>query len=489
MAHPPMDAHQRSYLDSFVKSGSAIMLTAMIAAESIHHQTTRDYLHSYSPPASQTSSFNDFMPSQQSDTQMSARDGLASLQTLPTKAALTPATSLSNASSQEQAFVPDRHNDARFDKQIAANPEAIARPAQSVHAASQPSPRPSPRNAQKRMANGEIKSPGTHLPMSPADSHVFAHSRNSSINSRSSQIAEAGCFTSRPESVTNSLQMSSQLKTRLSYAMVKVQNGWQDQSLSQLEHIASQQGSPVSATSEKKRPFDMSPGHEARFPQASARAFPASSDHHMTTSPRKQISPQQRYSQISGEPPGSASSSQASTYEAFWREHSNSNVSRLPLSQSNSLAGPSLAPPVDIQSRNQWRQGPGPARQPPSLQIGSLSGAPSTPQRRPHTATRTPSQQAAVEKDAVETLLFMSSPGNSGYHQYASASTTTPLRTTMIPDHQPSMDGQSQSQPVIADTRQQESSMALRPGKTTLSGRDIDMMLDQISDGSSDDDD
>ena len=42
-------------------------------------------------------------------------------------------------------------------------------------------------------------------------------------------------------------QLSAQLKTRLSYAMVKVQNGWEKQSLEELEESQSQRGSPNSA--------------------------------------------------------------------------------------------------------------------------------------------------------------------------------------------------------------------------------------------------
>ena len=42
-------------------------------------------------------------------------------------------------------------------------------------------------------------------------------------------------------------QLSAQLKTRLSYAMVKVQNGWEKQSLEELEEVHSQRSSPNSA--------------------------------------------------------------------------------------------------------------------------------------------------------------------------------------------------------------------------------------------------
>lgn len=43
------------------------------------------------------------------------------------------------------------------------------------------------------------------------------------------------------------MQLSARLRTRLSYAMVKVENGWEKQSLEELEDQTSQRGSPNSA--------------------------------------------------------------------------------------------------------------------------------------------------------------------------------------------------------------------------------------------------
>lgn len=51
-------------------------------------------------------------------------------------------------------------------------------------------------------------------------------------------------------------QLSAQLKTRLSYAMVKVQNGWEKQSLEELEEVQSQRGSPNSAPGGSRVTFD-----------------------------------------------------------------------------------------------------------------------------------------------------------------------------------------------------------------------------------------
>jgi hypothetical protein len=53
--------------------------------------------------------------------------------------------------------------------------------------------------------------------------------------------------------VLTHMQLSAQLKTRLSYAMVKVQNGWEKQSLDELEEVHSQRGSPNSAPGRSDR--------------------------------------------------------------------------------------------------------------------------------------------------------------------------------------------------------------------------------------------
>lgn len=59
-------------------------------------------------------------------------------------------------------------------------------------------------------------------------------------------------------------QLSAQLKTRLSYAMVKVQNGWEKQSLEELEEVQSQRGSPNSAPGGSRVTFGSPPSSDYR---------------------------------------------------------------------------------------------------------------------------------------------------------------------------------------------------------------------------------
>lgn len=48
---------------------------------------------------------------------------------------------------------------------------------------------------------------------------------------------------------------------------------------------------------------------------------------------------------------------------------------------------------------------------------------------------RTPSQNAIMEQDAIETLLFMSSPGNSGYHPSTSSQNSQPQQQSQNREH------------------------------------------------------
>ena len=98
--------------------------------------------------------------------------------------------------------------------------------------------------------------------------------------------------------------------------------------------------------------------------------------------------------------------------------------------------GPALAPAAEIGFRRKRRSSASHA--PPPL-LGSsqrkvlsdLGAAPRTPTGAPRAGIlRMPSQQA--EKDAVDTLLFMSSPNNSGRLPHTSADAQpSPLRAEM----------------------------------------------------------
>lgn len=258
--------------------------------------------------------------------------------------------------------------------------------------------------------------------------------------------------------------------------MVKVQHGWQSRNINELEDLASNQFSPTSGSSGPRQPYAI-PGpanQSASHTQLSRSSIPAS--------------------EIMGDVNDARQSPHiGAAYDSFWREHEGSSAATAKQAQNLPAGGPSLAPPVDILPRNQRRLD-FIAQQPPALRTNNLYNPrtqllPKTPSPKKPSKMRTPSQQAAVEKEAVESLLFMSSPGNSGYHASSTLS-GTPLRSEFAPQtiHEP--------RPKVVDhyMNRNELSMlspALHQQQPTLrrplSGADIDKLLDAMPDSSSSD--
>jgi hypothetical protein len=184
---------------------------------------------------------------------------------------------------------------------------------------------------------------------------------------------------------------------------MKVQNGWEKQSLEELEERTSQHGSPISVPgrTEGYRPSLESPRYLGH--RRSPSGLSENSDQMM-------MSP--------GQPsPPKVSGSDASFWRATNSAQTLGHVNSIAISGSEN--GPMLAPAAEIGHRRKRRSSTTFA--PPPL-LGSyqrkhysdLGGAvPRTPTAIPRAGIlRMPSQQA--EKDAVDTLLFMSSPNNSG---------------------------------------------------------------------------
>ena len=289
--------------------------------------------------------------------------------------------------------------------------------------------------------------------------------------------------------------------------MVKVQNGWQTRSIDELENMTSQHVTPISPVSDLRRAYD-SPRSHLMNAQFDRTEFIQSSERTTATPERVHPSPQvysrtsrldYAYSQTDDiDSPQTGQSSR--TYESFWREHSASNASRY-LHTQNLAEGPSLAPPADILPHN-VRRSSGSQAQPPALQTNnqhsfSSSGSapsamPATPPQRHAMKLRTPSQNAAMEQDAVETLLFMSSPGNSGHHPPNQLPVTSLRNRFSTVDRNPHSKAATSSNPT--------SSEQLRPTKPLsdpldsrrlVNGADIDKLLDEMPDeiSSSDEDD
>lgn len=239
---------------------------------------------------------------------------------------------------------------------------------------------PSLAAGKKRLANGDVKDNRDTTSQSPKQTQM-GHSRNTSTLSTTSNAAmlEVGRTSTITKcSPTNLTQLSQQLRTRLTYAMIKVQNGWQNRSLEEVESLAS--ASPRSTTfnhySENRHLLSPRAAMSAHLTQA----------HSDTSSDSAHSQPTQSQSSVQTQP--------------------NSILMSPPPSRKG------LAPPANIVSRPPQSR----RRQTPNMQINTSPLKQSSPNTRPAAAQRTASQNAVLEADAVETLLFMASPHNSGNH-------------------------------------------------------------------------
>ncbi|KAI1814406.1 hypothetical protein GGS20DRAFT_415677 [Poronia punctata] len=249
--------------------------------------------------------------------------------------------------------------------------------------------------SRKRMADGYVKHTRHHSSASPVR---MGHSRNTS------NISVASTTGSRIS------ELSAELKAKLSYAMVKVNNGWQSHTIDEVESLASQAVSPASSTSTLHGRHGSSASPRLSVPGfRQALSNPSS----MATSPTVHH-PQGPHGRI---------------HEAFWRD----NMTKMPNATSPASQVPSLAPPAPIQPR---QAGSSNLRRNSSARHAPAYLSHSYPHHAsPHTPaqpsplqtspiqhnTRTPNvdpilfspPQNVREQEALETLLFMSSPGNS----------------------------------------------------------------------------
>ncbi|KAF2102126.1 hypothetical protein NA57DRAFT_73563 [Rhizodiscina lignyota] len=333
--------------------------------------------------------------------------------------------------------------------------------------------------ASKRTASGTIK------PTAPSTVAYAGITAGRSSPPKPSQLGH-----SRSQSSVDGLnkakiaEISAQLKTRLSYAMVKVQNGWEKRSIEDLEN---QITSPSQLSNSRKTPSTPTPTGFGHFSRPSTSSIGGPMRNYDATYSAKT----QRYAHspdVSGRnsPPGpgpallrrttSSSSSDAPisssprTYAAFFARHGGNTIPASSAMRTHAHTAststitsttPSLGPPVDLvpSSTRPGRSGSASHprrshshRAPPNLSGSSrkmpyaspsksqMLTSPTTPTSGPLGGLRAgvtprplrmPSQQA--EKDAVDTLLFMSSPNNSSNMKHIPGSQGSPLRSEFPP--------------------------------------------------------
>lgn len=354
---------------------------------------------------------------------------------------------------------------------------------------------------QKRTYDGFTKPSNSSSSASPPIESFRGHSRNTSAVSTASsavssrEVRSCYCLIGTD---SNRLQLVSELRTRLSYAMTKVNKGWEGLPLDEVESLTSQTGSPASSTSTV---------HGRR---------------NVYTSPRTTISNLQDPRDGSHYGIASVSSSQrdpilftdgqpSRTYESFWREQSQ-RLSAVPSNLSSPASSqPALAPSADFTSavrpgQNARRSETPKFSKPPTLAGQTASdlsqsshfsapSMPRTPNRASHVVDAilqtTPGQKSIQEREAIETLMFMGSPGNpsslnhtfsppthaSGQPSPLRAEFGTPLGT---------FQGRNSEFAGARSHGTPRGTLGARFSSHPLSGDDLDRMLDMPDDSSDD---
>lgn len=345
---------------------------------------------------------------------------------------------------------------------------------------------------QKRTIDGYVRrSSGS----SSSDSPVLKgrHTRNASAVSAVS-------------SAMSPRELTSELRTRLSYAMVKVNKGWESLPIYEVESLASQSGSPTpsNSTINGRRNTIASPRATIASLQGLSAASPK--PHPTTAAPAGS-----QESASDGQP-------SSRTYESFWREQSQRQIGLSASLSSPSSSQVSLQPSAELSSASRtqpnYRRSPMKSSKPHMLSAASSSdlsqsslssggAAPNTPAQdakppqRGDSVLQTPTQKSLQEQDAIETLLFMSSPGNPMLNNFPGAQSQgsrmqSPLKTEF--GAQGTSDGKSDESSVTP--RAYETGTARYRGrrrigvvgKGRLGDDELDRMLDTMGNEDSSDD-
>jgi hypothetical protein len=286
--------------------------------------------------------------------------------------------------------------------------------------------------------------------------------------------------------------------------MMKVNKGWESLPIDEVESLASHSGSPSSTTSTLH-------GHHTLI--TSPRTAIASIQSHV---PVQQIGNQAAASSSQNDPILFGDSQPSRTYESFWREQNQRQSGLLSSMASPAPTNPSLAPSADItsaarQAVNSRRSYGHP--KPPRLEVRSTSdlsqsthfsagtGSPTTPGRPGgmDSILQTPTQKSIQERDAIETLLFMSSPGNSSNlkHTFPPPLSQAPVQSPLRAEFSTPNDGTQERRVgfsgvysgTIGEAQLPRPPRRHTPKHIGISRSDeIDKMLDQMAENESSED-
>ena len=284
--------------------------------------------------------------------------------------------------------------------------------------------------------------------------------------------------------LTKNVQLTAQLRTRLSYAMVKVQNGWQDRTIDEVESLASRQSSMAPPTPTMQQ-TQGSPRREGLYPITIGHSSDRSTalPRERSSTPHGSGRPSPKGHNIVGgqallypnpEPPRSI------------QQHSNGSRNGPSYHGKHSTnQSPRLAPAFDVPPFDARRAA---QPHPPRLKTNNfsnlsnhstastlLSNPPSTPPPKHASLAKSPSSTTPMEQDAIETLLTMSSPGNSQHGPMYGHLPGSPLRNHLRPSERRVRSAKQDMQRSYPTSPGQASSVKLRTDE------DVDRYLDQMS--------
>lgn len=281
--------------------------------------------------------------------------------------------------------------------------------------------------------------------------------------------------------------MSVHIRTRLSYAAAKIEKARQSREnssqlplrgLDNLASLSSQSSSDTTSTL-ASNPTSHPQHYNKRSPTDPSRSF---SSHHRSQSalsspgkmlPIPKLAPPVDIISSNGDtrrrrpnPNLAAKSFERSPYARHRRHHSHQEHSMArPLNGSPSVVGPGT-PSIP------------PSRAPTSSQNGFYG-------------SRTNSQNTLMEQDAIETLLFMSSPENSGYRSsprpLQPAASQRSLNESIYSNHNGMSTNPSHSQSDASHSGFVPPSKNYGLGLEARAGDEIDRLLDQMESDSEDD--
>lgn len=413
-----------------------------------------------SPAPSAAMNVEVLVPNSQSDSQTS------NVQSVEDKKSFTSITTIATPPSSQSPKPRDAQQESFIQPEQPArvSPTRPFTPALEVprSQSSSPSSRSSksPIIGKKRTANGLIKTTNEAAMSSPAT--IPGSARRESVSS-SGRISE----------------LSKQLKTRLTYAMVKVQNGWEQHSIDQVENIvATQLTSPASLMNGVQRGQYQSPREVMnRNRRSRDLSFPMSAQANMA-------------------------SITSSAPSAGWSSYQRNATGYGPVLNA---AGSGLQPAPELTSAPRKHY----AEDRMSESSGSSGNMAPRYAPKPITHARTASLRANTptqqEQDAIETLLGMSSPGPSV--NFANSQTTSPKRAEFAVPQQHNRPGYGVRRPSLVGSRSMSSEelenvaasrrahnddseqQAKRRSFGVLkSSKDVDDLLDQIADAADTDD-